>query len=79
MKIGMELEDMHLTGMDTVTGKPQMILIVMEKGKIVEQGDTETVFKNPKEEYTRNLISSVPVADPRLEKNRRLERMSKAN
>ena len=54
-------------------------VIVMEKGKIVEQGDTETVFKNPKEEYTRNLISSVPVADPRLEKNRRLERMSKAN
>ena len=54
-------------------------VIVMEKGKIVEQGDTETVFKNPKEEYTRNLISSVPVADPRLEKNRRLERLSKAN
>ena len=54
-------------------------VIVMEKGKIVEQGDTETVFKNPKEEYTRNLISSVPVADPRLEKNRRLERMSKTN
>ena len=54
-------------------------VIVMEKGKIVEQGDTETVFKNPKEKYTRNLISSVPVADPRLEKNRRLERMSKAN
>ena len=54
-------------------------VIVMEKGKIVEQGDTETVFKNPKEKYTRNLISSVPVADPRLEKNRRLERRSKAN
>ena len=54
-------------------------VIVMEKGKIVEQGDTETVFQNPKEEYTKNLISSVPVADPRLEKNRRLERMSKEN
>ena len=54
-------------------------VIVMEKGKVVEQGDTETVFKNPREKYTRNLISSVPVADPQLEKNRRLERMSKAN
>ena len=54
-------------------------VIVMEKGKIVEQGDTETVFQNPKEEYTKNLISSVPVADPRLEKKRRLERLSKAN
>ena len=54
-------------------------VIVMEKGKIVEQGDTETVFQNPKEKYTKNLISSVPVADPRLEKKRRLERLSKAN
>ena len=54
-------------------------VIVMEKGKIVEQGDTEKVFQNPKEEYTKNLISSVPVADPRLEKNRRRERMFKAN
>ena len=54
-------------------------VIVMEKGKIVEQGDTETVFQNPKEEYTKNLISSVPVADPRLEKKRRLERLSRAN
>ncbi len=54
-------------------------VIVMEKGKIVEQGDTEKVFQNPKEEYTKNLISSVPVADPRLEKQRRLERLSKAN
>ena len=54
-------------------------VIVMEKGKIVEQGDTETVFQNPKEEYTMNLISSVPVADPRLEKKRLLERLSKAN
>ena len=52
-------------------------VIVMEKGKVVEQGDTETVFQNPKEDYTKNLISAVPIADPRFEKDRRLERMSK--
>ena len=54
-------------------------VIVMEKGKIVEQGDTETVFQNPKEDYTKNLISAVPIADPRFEKDRRLERMSKVH
>ena len=52
-------------------------VIVMEKGKVVEQGDTETIFQNPKEDYTKNLISAVPIADPRFEKDRRLERMSK--
>jgi len=54
-------------------------VIVMEKGKVVEQGDTETVFQNPKEDYTKNLISAVPIADPRFEKDRRLERMSKVH
>ena len=54
-------------------------VIVMEKGKVVEQGDTETVFQNPKEDYTKNLISAVPIADPGFEKDRRLERMSKVD
>ena len=54
-------------------------VIVMEKGKVVEQGDTETIFQNPKEDYTKNLISAVPIADPRFEKDRRLERMSKVH
>ena len=34
---------------------------VFEKGRLVEIGDTETVFADPKAEYTRNLISAVPV------------------
>ncbi len=54
-------------------------VIVMEKGKVVEQGDTETIFQNPKEDYTKNLISAVPIADPGFEKDRRLERMSKVH
>jgi len=33
-------------------------LIVMKDGKIVEQGKTEEVVSNPKEEYTRSLFSS---------------------
>ncbi len=34
-------------------------VIVMNKGEIVEQGDTETVIVSPKEEYTKKLIASV--------------------
>ena len=36
-------------------------VIVMHNGKIVEAGDCMEVIKNPKEEYTKNLISAVPV------------------
>ena len=35
-------------------------VIVMQKGRIVEQGDTDEIFMNPKEEYTKKLISSIP-------------------
>lgn len=35
-------------------------IIVMNKGKIVESGACNEVLKNPKEEYTRYLMASVP-------------------
>ncbi|MCH6196369.1 ABC transporter ATP-binding protein [Corynebacterium mastitidis] len=35
-------------------------VVVMRGGRIVERGDTEQIFRNPAEEYTRNLIDSVP-------------------
>ena len=35
-------------------------VIVMQKGRIVEKGDTDEIFMNPKEEYTKKLISSIP-------------------
>jgi peptide/nickel transport system ATP-binding protein/oligopeptide transport system ATP-binding protein len=35
-------------------------IIVMNKGKIVEEGVTTEVLSSPKEEYTKFLISSVP-------------------
>jgi len=34
-------------------------IIVMEKGKLVEQGTTEQIFKSPTQEYTRKLLSAV--------------------
>ncbi len=33
---------------------------VMKDGKFVEEGKTEEIFNNPKEEYTKKLISSIP-------------------
>ena len=32
----------------------------MQKGKIVEIGNTEKVLNSPSQEYTKKLISSVP-------------------
>ncbi len=41
-------------------------LIVMYKGKIVEQGNSKEVFLNPKESYTKALINSKPDLSVRL-------------
>jgi len=35
-------------------------ILVMNKGQIVEQGDSESIYREPKEEYTRSLIASIP-------------------
>jgi peptide/nickel transport system ATP-binding protein len=39
-------------------------VVVMQRGKVVEQGKTEEVFSDPQHAYTRLLLSSVPPADP---------------
>lgn len=39
-------------------------VMVMYLGEVVEIGDCETLFNNPKHPYTRALLSSVPSMDP---------------
>ncbi|MBW9112468.1 ABC transporter ATP-binding protein [Rhizobium cauense] len=39
---------------------------VMTKGKIVETGTVEEVFRNPKHDYTRHLLASEPRGEPPL-------------
>lgn len=35
-------------------------VVVMWQGKVVEQGSADKIFADPKEDYTRKLIDSVP-------------------
>jgi peptide/nickel transport system ATP-binding protein len=35
-------------------------MVVMNKGKIEEMGDADEIYLNPKSEYTKKLISSIP-------------------
>ena len=35
-------------------------IAVMNKGKIVEYNDSEEIYKNPKQDYTRKLIEAIP-------------------
>lgn len=35
-------------------------IVVMHKGRLVEQGDTETIWANPQDAYTQQLLSAIP-------------------
>ena len=43
---------------------------VLHLGPLVETGTTDEIFENPIHPYTKSLLSAIPVANPRLEKNR---------
>jgi oligopeptide transport system ATP-binding protein len=49
-------------------------IAVMNKGKLVEIGSAEEVYSDPKDEYTKALLSAVPIPDPRKMKERKAER-----
>jgi oligopeptide transport system ATP-binding protein len=49
-------------------------IAVMKDGKILETGTADDVYETPKHEYTRALLTAVPLPDPRRMRERRAER-----
>ncbi len=49
-------------------------IAVMNRGRIVEMGRADEVYRNPRVEYTKALLAAVPVPNPRLMKERKAER-----
>ena len=44
---------------------------VLYQGRLVELAPTAALFAAPQHPYTRALLSSIPIPDPRLERARR--------
>ncbi len=46
-------------------------VVVLQDGRIVEQGKREDVLLNPSEEYTKRLLAAAPVPEPAEQRRRR--------
>jgi peptide/nickel transport system ATP-binding protein len=51
-------------------------IAVMQNGELVEVGDRDQILQHPKSEYTRRLISAIPVPDPAEQRIRREARLA---
>ena len=51
-------------------------IAVMQNGLLVEEGDRDDILLRPKNDYTRRLISAVPVPDPAEQRIRREARLA---
>jgi peptide/nickel transport system ATP-binding protein len=52
-------------------------IAVMRDGRLVEVGTRDQILKNPIKEYTKNLISAVPVPNPQEQRIRREARLAR--
>ena len=48
--------------------------MVLQHGRIVEEGPSREVCDKPRHEYTRKLVAAAPVPDPHLQRHRRQQR-----
>lgn len=54
-------------------------VVVLNHGKIVEQGATDQILRNPQDPYTKRLVMAVPVPDPDEQTARRQARTASIN
>ncbi|GAA2070279.1 ABC transporter ATP-binding protein [Actinomadura alba] len=57
-----------------VIGMASDRVAVMKDGRLVEEGLTDQVLFDPREDYTRRLVTSAPVPDPLQQRARRADR-----
>lgn len=48
-------------------------VMVMYLGNVVEAGESQKLFAEPKHPYTKALMSAVPIPDPKLERGKHIE------
>lgn len=53
-------------------------IVVLYRGRIMEQGDASVVYQHPKHPYTRALLEAAPVPDPAAQRSRRTVRPARA-
>jgi peptide/nickel transport system ATP-binding protein len=46
-------------------------IVVMRRGRIVEQGSRDAILRNPQDPYTQRLIAAVPLPNPEKQRERR--------
>ena len=51
-------------------------IAIMHRGRFVERGTKEKIFKNPQHIYTKRLLSAIPQIDPLNRKQHKLERQA---
>ena len=53
-------------------------LVVLYRGQVMEQGEAERIYQEPSHPYTRTLLEAAPVPNPRLQRERRMARISRS-
>lgn len=51
-------------------------IVVMYLGNLMEIGESDEVYQNPKNPYTKTLMEAVPIADPEIQQNREISKDS---
>ena len=58
----------------TITAHVAQRIVVLYRGRVMEQGPADVISENPKHPYTKALLAAVPIANPEKQRLRREER-----